>query len=220
MSGGGYDTIFGGGGTDTVSYANETASVIVNLKNGRTTYSRFASDNFASRDTLDSIENAIGSNFNDTLNGSNGDNQLEGGAGNDLLSAANGDDILYGGRGNDRLIGFDGSDILIGGADADTFVLHGFSGTEDIIRDFNPGEGDIIEVVRHGSVTNLTELYADEGIKIIQVTNDTDHTGNGALDTVFRFDLGATGADDADYLLILEGFTDPILFEYFNPVGD
>ena len=58
-------------------------------------------------------------------------------------------------------------------------------------------------------------LYADSNIRIIQVTNDTDHTQNGALDTMFRFDKGSTGADDADYILILEGFTDPILLDYF-----
>ena len=101
--------------------------------------------------------------------------------------------------------------------------MHTFEGTEDIIKDFNPSQGDIIEISIYGTVNNITtlaELYADRGIEIIEVTNNTDHTNHGAMDTIFRFDRGSTGSDNSDFLLILEGFIDPILLDYFLLVVD
>ena len=216
----GYDRFIGGGGIDTVSYANETLGVLVGLRDGRTIYDRYGGSNFESQDSLNSIENVIRTDRNDTIAGTYGDNQLEGGGGNDYISGLRGNDTIYGGAGNDQILGDDGSDIYIGGADADIFVVFRASDTQDIIRDFNPSEGDKIEMVRYGTVRNLAELYADGGVEIISVTNDTDHTGNDALDTVFRFDRGSTGMDDSDYLLILEGFIDPIMLDYFQLVTD
>ena len=218
LSGGGEDTFLGYGGTDTISYANETSWVHISLSNEYAEISRLAGD-FDKRDHLGSIENAVGSNFNDIIGGSSGANQLEGGGGNDELYGFGGNDILYGGSGNDTLDGFSGSDTYIGGTGKDIFTVYRENNTKDIIKDFNPTEGDQIELVRYGTVTNLDELYADAGIKIIEVTIE-DYKNDGTLDTVLRFDRGSSGVDNTDYLFILEGFTDPILFDYFNLVTD
>ena len=218
LSGRGYDTFNGGEGVDTVSYANETASVLINLRDGFARLNRYPNNNYDSRDNFTSIENAIGTDFGDTINGSLGDNQLEGGGGNDKISGERGDDTLYGGAGNDTLEGDDGSDTYIGGTGKDIFRMHTFNATKDIIKDFNPIEGDQIELSIYDDVNNITtiaELYAADGAEIISVTNDSDYTNNGANDTVLRFDKGDVGMDDTDYLLILESFTDPILFDYF-----
>ncbi|WP_202013567.1 hypothetical protein, partial [Escherichia coli] len=67
--------------------------------------------------TFTNIEGISGSNFNDTLTGSSGDNQLEGRGGNDTLNIGNGghDTLLYkllnasdatGGNGSDVVNGF------------------------------------------------------------------------------------------------------------------
>jgi Ca2+-binding RTX toxin-like protein len=69
------------------------------------------------------IENLIGSAFNDTLigdavAGSVTDNRLDGGAGNDTLQ---------GGAGNDTLIGGAGNDVLNGGTGIDTADYSGSS---------------------------------------------------------------------------------------------
>jgi Ca2+-binding RTX toxin-like protein len=61
-------------------------------------------------DTLTSIENLIGTNFNDTLTGNAANNVLSGLAGNDTLLGGGGNDQLIGGTGNDRLDGGTGVD--------------------------------------------------------------------------------------------------------------
>lgn len=61
IGGAGADKLLGGGGTDTASYATASAGVTVNLGNmGLNTGD-------AAGDTLESIENVVGSAFNDTL---------------------------------------------------------------------------------------------------------------------------------------------------------
>ena len=114
--------------------------------------------------------------------------------------------------------GGEGSDTYIGGTGKDIFRLHTFNASKDIIRDFNPIEGDQIEVSIYDdvrSITTIEQLYAADGAEIISVTNDTDYTNNGANDTVLRFDKGDVGMDGTDFLLILESFIDPILFDCF-----
>jgi Ca2+-binding RTX toxin-like protein len=83
---GGADELFGGNGNDTVSHASSGQGVIVDLQ-AQSTWDGVASDR------LDSIENAIGSRFDDQIWGNNGDNVLDGGAG--------GSDDLFGRGGND-----------------------------------------------------------------------------------------------------------------------
>lgn len=89
--GGGNDTLIGGNGSDTVSYAYLTSGsgtgsstgVLANLAN--TTGFVVSGD----LDSLQSIENVIGSNFNDTITASFASNILQGGLGYDtyLISA-------------------------------------------------------------------------------------------------------------------------------------
>lgn len=69
----------GGEGSDTVSYAGSTA-VVVNLHTGQ------GADGNASGDTYESIENLIGSSFNDTFVASAAANTFTGGGGVDRVS--------------------------------------------------------------------------------------------------------------------------------------
>ncbi|MGI9356938.1 MAG: hypothetical protein ACR2PF_17490 [Rhizobiaceae bacterium] len=101
--GDGKDKLFGGEGVDTAYYANAESAVTVNLSTGK------GSKGEARGDTYDSVENAHGSDFNDVLKGSKGDNRLIGRDGDDKLSGGGGDDTLLGGRGADNLNGGGGS---------------------------------------------------------------------------------------------------------------
>src|SRR6478752_1713700 len=92
---GGADRLDGGNGIDTVFYGDSTAGVGINLATGR------GVGGSAEGDTLISIENVFGSNFNDTLTGTSGANQLHGQDGNDVIKGGGGDDFLDGGNGND-----------------------------------------------------------------------------------------------------------------------
>jgi Ca2+-binding RTX toxin-like protein len=83
----------------------------------------------------------IGLVGNDDLFGGAGNDILIGGGGGDDLLGGDGNDILRGGRGQDDLIGGAGRDILIGGPDRDTFVLQPQG--NDIIRDFQNGVDEL-----------------------------------------------------------------------------
>jgi Ca2+-binding RTX toxin-like protein len=82
----GDDTINGGAGSDYADYRNASGAVQVSLAAGTSTGADGA-------DTLISIENIRGSNFNDTLTGDAGDNFLRGMQGDDTLSGGEGTDL-------------------------------------------------------------------------------------------------------------------------------
>ena len=74
----------------------------------------------AAGDTLISIERYQGTEFADTLDGSNGDDSLLGGLdGPDIIRGHDGRDVLEGNSGDDRLEGGNHDDLLIGGPGAD-----------------------------------------------------------------------------------------------------
>ena len=64
----GSDQLLGGVGSDTASYATSARAVLINLADGVTA-------DGLNTDTLSSIENAIGSRFDDTIVSSAGANQ-------------------------------------------------------------------------------------------------------------------------------------------------
>lgn len=176
----GDDTFNGGGGTDTVRYDKDaehggTAGVTVDLGAGT------ATDGFGDTDTLSSVENAYGSDQDDSLTGSIADNLLRGYGGNDDLFGANGDDSLEGGDGNDLLDGGRGADDLDGGIGDDTLL---------------GGDGD--DTLSGGLGNDV--LNGGRG--------DDTHTGGGGFDTfVFEGQFGndvitdfnaISGAEDID----------------------
>jgi len=91
----GADVLAGQGGSDTASYASSAAAVRADLMSGTGT------GGDAQGDTYFSIENVLGSAFDDTLIGNAQANRLDGGDGNDLLSGRGGPDALIGGNGED-----------------------------------------------------------------------------------------------------------------------
>lgn len=89
MGGAGADTLTGGAGIDTASYASSSASVTVSLVAGA-----INTGGDAAGDVLSKIENLTGSAFNDVLIGNTGVNVLTGGAGNDTLTGGAGADTF------------------------------------------------------------------------------------------------------------------------------
>jgi Ca2+-binding RTX toxin-like protein len=90
-----------------------------------------------------------GSDDDDVAFGSEGADDLDGGAGHDALDGAEGDDRLAGGAGEDTLSGGMGADRLAGGADDDTLVggmgddtLSGATG-DDVLRGWD--DDDILD---------------------------------------------------------------------------
>jgi Ca2+-binding RTX toxin-like protein len=120
--GDGDDLLDGGGGTDTATYASASGAVQVDLGLGTATGA-------AGNDTLVSIENVIGSGFNDFLLGDFSANRLDGGGGNDRVIGGAGDDTLDGGTGADYLTGGAGNDAITGGLGVDRAGYFQGSGT-------------------------------------------------------------------------------------------
>ncbi len=110
------DKLDGGAGTDTADYRGSHRDVTVNLSDGTGSFGD------AEGDSLENIENIIGSNFGDTLTGDANANNIRG---------HGGDDGIEGGDGNDTLNGNAGNDVIEGGAGADT--LWGEGGTGDTL---------------------------------------------------------------------------------------
>ena len=128
IGGPGDDRLDGGIGSDWVAYGTAPidggVGVKVNLDTGTATGGH-------GTDELRSIENIIGSRFNDELYGTDASNVIKGNDGQDWISGLRGSDHLLGGPDNDDLWGGEGDDVLEGHGGSD--YLDGGSG-DDLIR--------------------------------------------------------------------------------------
>ncbi|KQW82612.1 beta strand repeat-containing protein [Brevundimonas sp. Root1279] len=125
---GGADILSGGGGIDTADYAAAAARVSASLQTGLAT-----TDGDGGADAFDSIENLIGSAFDDLLYGNALGNALSGGAGRDVLVGLAGADVLSGGQGvANQLIGGTGDDVYIVEAVGDSIVEAAGEGTDTV----------------------------------------------------------------------------------------
>ncbi|MCB1891491.1 MAG: type I secretion C-terminal target domain-containing protein, partial [Rhodocyclaceae bacterium] len=121
-----------------------------------------------------------------TINGSNNDEIIIGGATDDTLKGFGGNDVLIGGGGNDALYGGDGIDRLDGGTGND--VLDGGAGNDLLIG----GAGNDTLTGGLGADVFKWQL-ADKGTP-----------GSPAVDTVTDFDATA-GSDKLDLRDLLQG---------------
>ncbi|MFG6487753.1 PA14 domain-containing protein [Roseateles sp. BYS78W] len=214
---GGADVIHGGLGNDTVSYAASAAAVQVDLSTG------IGSGGDAQGNTLDGVENLIGSNFADSLKGDAGDNRLDGGNGDDLLEGGAGADQLIGGAGNDTATyasstagvkaslvnaatnagdaagdSFQSIENLTGSAFDDT--LEGDAGTNKLVG----GAGDDVLIGGAGADQLIggagsdTASYAGAASGLtVSLANPTLNTGDAAGDTFDSIEnLTGSGFDD------------------------
>ncbi|MDB5541126.1 MAG: serralysin [Devosia sp.] len=199
--GSGGDRLEGGNGTDTVSHLEATARVVVDLATPS------LNGGEATGDTYSSIEQVIGTNYNDSLWGDSAANGLGGFAGNDTLNGRGGNDVLVGGDGDDVLEGGVGADRLEGGNGNDTasysvallnsLLSLSISGvTADLMTpSANTGEaaGDSFFFIENltGSAFNDV-LRGDNGANILNgLGGNNTLVGRGGNDTL----LGGIGND-------------------------
>jgi Ca2+-binding RTX toxin-like protein len=167
----GDDLFYGEEGIDTVSYSTATASVTVNLQ--------FGSQNTggAGHDTLVSIENLTGTNFNDSLIGDSANN---------VLSGLDGDDYLSGGAGNDTLNGGVGFDTMDGGAGHDTYMVD--SPLDVVIDRGSTSDIDTVQSsISHRLNGTIERLILTGTAAITGSGNEQNNvlTGNGANNVLF-----------------------------------
>ena len=101
----------------------------------------------AEGDILTSIENVIGSAFDDSLTGDEFANRLFGG---------DGGDVIYGRGGDDTIAGEAGGDVLVGGGGADTYAVADGDGFELVVG-FSSGE-DVLDLSLVEEVADFDDL--------------------------------------------------------------
>ncbi|MDB5486996.1 MAG: zinc-dependent metalloprotease [Reyranella sp.] len=169
----GVNQLWGGAGSDTVTYNEQVAIVHVDLGAGAG-YVKYDGV-LVFTDALDSIENAIGGSNNDTLIGDGGGNYLDGGAGANALYGLGGDDLFAGGTatgGVNQLWGGDGTNTV------DYSAL-----TSAVSVDLGAGSGSVLR----GTVFVLTD-------QMDSIQNAVGGHGNDTLignDGANRLDGGA-----------------------------
>ncbi|MCP3054989.1 S8 family serine peptidase [Aurantimonas marianensis] len=153
--GAGTDFLYGLGGSDTVTLGNAVRGVQIDLT-GNVTYDG------VSQDFLNSIENAVGSAFNDIIAGSGGNNLLTGGGGDF--------DVLIGAGGNDRFV----YDVAGSGVDLITDFDADPAGGQDLIDLSGRGLTFAdIAVNQYGTVTYLTfggDTVILSGVNAVDIT--------------------------------------------------
>ncbi len=211
----------GGGGVDTVTYADVGVNVTASLAPGGGASTDAAGVTLSQ--SITDVDNLIGGNGTDTLTGSDGPNLLDGGTGNatDTLSGGAGADALIGGGGNDTLSGGADVDELDGGTGDDTLI--GGLGADDIDGGANtdtasyedrttagPGvnvslAGPAGSVDAEGDIfTSIERLRGGAGNDVLTGTSVADTIeGLGGDDTIFGgggVDTLAGGDGDRDRL--------------------
>lgn len=96
------DFLAGGEGIDTVDYSGAARRVVADLQAG------FSEG--TGNDVLLTIENMIGTLYDDDLRGDETDNRIDGLSGDDVIDLRGGDDIGDGGEGTDSIDGGAGTD--------------------------------------------------------------------------------------------------------------
>ena len=142
LGGSGEDTINGGTGDDDLE-GNFGKDILIGAEGDDFIDGSSGDDELIGGSGVDIL---LGAADNDILIGNTGNDQLEGEAGNDYLEGNEDNDWLSGGAGNDILIGGAGDDIKYGGDGADVFFFESPKDGFDTILDFNPNQGDKIQV--------------------------------------------------------------------------
>jgi Ca2+-binding RTX toxin-like protein len=131
-------------------------------------------------------DNITGTNGNDVILGLDGRDNINGGNGNDIICAGAGDDIIKGSNGNDTLVGGDGADTLEGSngndslmSDAGNDILKGGNGNDTL-------DGGL----------DADQLYGDSGNDALYA-GGSGCGGDGAIDMV----NGGLGTDTANGVL-------------------
>ncbi|SER12738.1 Ig-like domain (group 3) [Rosenbergiella nectarea] len=182
------------GGVDVVDYRNATAGVNVDLSISS------AQDTGFNTSRLVNIEGINGSDFNDVITGSKGDNQFEGRGGNDTFNIGNGghDTMLYKLINSADATGGNGSDVVNG------FTVGAWESTADTDRI------DLRELLSGSGYTGDGSASYVDGVATLGASagNITDylhvvHTGSN---TEIQIDRDGTGSQfDATTVVTLNG---------------
>jgi Ca2+-binding RTX toxin-like protein len=138
VSAGGVNQLWGGGGSDTASYAGTTGRVTADLR------AQAGYVNGVIVDQMNSLENLVGGSAGDTLIGTSGANRLTGGGGADALYGMGGADIF-------AYLAYGDSNLLAGYDTIEDFV----SGTSRLDLKAFATDASHVSIVSDAQTTSL-----------------------------------------------------------------
>ena len=199
LPGGGNNVIDGGGSSDTISYADVSGPVVVDLATKTVTG--------AGSDKLSGVESALGTAGADTITGNSNGNILSGGLGADTLRGGGGDDTLVPGTVVDTEI--DGGS---GGGDVVSYAELG----SGVSVDLSSGSDPITNVERVTGTAHNDTLIGDGGVNVLSGLGGNDTlAGGGGNDTLFPgagADPSLDGGSGTD-LLSYQGLGGPVTID-------
>ena len=178
--GGGQDSLDGGAGIDTADHSDIGVAVNVDLDAGTAQYGMV-------NETLTSIENVIGTAFDDTLSGDDQANLIAGGDGSDTIMGGAGDDVLRGDAiGDGQAITVSVTNTLPEGGTFLTPVWFGFH------------DGANFDLYDRGAAasTGLERVAEDGNVGAIASEFSQAAGENGVDSAVFGLGAGAPGPID------------------------
>jgi Ca2+-binding RTX toxin-like protein len=205
-SGNGNDNFQGGPGSDWVGYLASAGPVVVDLT--------AATGTGMGSDTLADVQNAYGSNFDDTLTGNSLDNVIIGFAGDDTIDGMAGDDDEEGWAGDDTFVegtAANGADTLLGGTGWDIADYSGRTNPLNLTINStaDDGEGSCTPVIGASCEGDyighlVNEIWGGSGNdNMLGNGSDEWFRGNAGDDTID----GGGGENTADYLNAPAGVT-------------
>lgn len=192
------ETIWDGGGRDTIDCGNQVQRCVIRLEAGNYSLVGRQGEFAIAKGVV--IEHAIGGRGADSLVGNGAANRLTGNAGNDVLKGAGGRDILTGGAGRDELAGGDGADVFNFDRAAHSGVA---PAARDVISDFVRGHDRIdLSGIDADTATARNQAFSYIGAADFSA----DATGELRLEGGVLY--GSTDADaDAEFAIEVVGVT-------------
>jgi serralysin len=210
----GWFCLWDAGGRDTITAAQASAGVLIDLRaatlrqddshaGGFASYEKGVAGGYTIANGV-TIENATGGRFADKLQGNSAANSLKGSAGADTLLGDDGNDILHGGAGNDK---------LHGGAGRDAFVFDSKpskASNLDRIYDFDPTydsirlDDRIFTELGSGSASRPKPFTADMFIKASRAQDREDRIVYDRKTGALSYDADGTGAAAPVKIAILD----------------
>ena len=204
LGGLGGDILNGGDGMDRAQYSGAAGGLRADLGASGTNTGEAAGDVYIS------VENLLGSAFDDTLLGNASDNVILGGDGDDLITGRSGGDALHGGDGSDWAIYLHGTSRVR----VDLEASEAFDGE---------AEGDTFFSIENLFGSNFNDvLQGDVGDNIVRGANGNDLLNGRGGDDLLIGGLGAdrhiggAGDDRAQYSQAAEKVRADLQFSHTN----
>jgi len=189
----GADLIDGGEGIDTLDHSFSPNGGMVDLA------ARTSTNYLGIIDSIQNVENVLGSGSSDDFRGDDNANVLSGNAGNDRLDGGSGNDTLIGGAGNDTLDGGTGTDTAVFSGDLSDYSISYSNGTYTLSdnRASSPDGTDLVSNIEFFSFDG--NLY---GVSTMQNNAPTVASAlsdqNATEDTPFTFQVPSNTFADVD----------------------